>query len=683
MSWIKQLDLFETIEQIIGGFIAAALIGFLGRYQNPWFLGGALFMLLGSAFVFEKFTYRLALLVTAVLSLFYFFLGQPALVLFGAIIFGGTVFVGTLMKNPLRGWSAHWLWKLSGLCLLALLTGLLGALSFAGVFLFSYYEVLPVVAPYGPIVNDFLPPAGAIGAIIIIAMATLRQPVGKANYYWLATPVMAFLFCLFFWPSHSYIGMSALTSAALVLTIGAFTSRQTEQTKTRSYASLTNVTMSGALFIGWFWISNTVDSVYRYQLANAITVRKIDHLPTTKNLRLVPYVAAHDYCTQGNLKSFTSLSENPRPMFVKERDGSEKMFWQCLRHPSRFQGHPWTYPGSGIEGLILVDAGSKGRFSTPINVSFIFGEDSPVTKAAFYARNPFSTMQAAVVGRSVDGQYALLIPAVSNVLQWGAMVPELSSVLVVEPNGIMRTMKPEDAAKLFPGVPLYPTSLARRYADAWAHYSSLQENIWDGNIMEISDVESAGSNGYPTWQAFENGIYGVVPFEPIGKDQNPLKANQVGKEQNAPKAGKEQNALKAIGLINPVTGDMDVVYISGEEDSDLKPNATQNDVPGPRQILANVAASHFGLNGLKTVEALLVVSPSGKIYWSTALLQTNQSSHGYALNVIYDSHAKEHADVETGKQIDDFVRENDAKAPLQKSSIVQPKAKQDAHTFKE
>ena len=154
-------------------------------------------------------------------------------------------------------------------------------------------------------------------------------------------------------------------------------------------------------------------------------------------------------------------------------------------------------------------------------------------------------------------------------------------------------------------------------------------------MLEVSEFSDETDNRYPFWQNFDGGVRGVIPFEPVGKNQN---------------------VLAAIGLFNRAALTMDIYYTPRPKDKDVSAAGLQVDFPGPKQIVANVALSHPGMNQVRTVEALLNVSACKQIFWSTALLQTDKKAyHGYSTNVVYDSHAEKHEDVDSSAQLAAFV----------------------------
>lgn len=619
-------------EQVGAALLISALVGLVGRFLPFWMEGAALVAAGVATWWFFDYKYRVGAVALVASSAFYFFLGQPIVVLAGTAVCGAVLGVVVAVRTE-GGFAKR--------AILALLTLILSTALIIGVYALFYLYILPAVHPLTVWFYNISPAASVVTTLAVTGYASFRQPTGRGTLYWMATPILALSFCLYFWPSHSYVAMVVTAAVGLGLSAFAFFDRATEDKSERSHRTFFVTAAVGGVFLAWFFIANNWTWLYHYQMANAISVTTIDHLPATTNTRLVPLIAARDFCAQGNDRSFTDVGGDANPIVI-QKDGEERMFWQCLRHPTRFAGHALLYTTGGIEGVVLADAGSKGRFGAPLDVNFIFGEQSIFTQGAFYARHPGSVAQPGLVGRTPEGEYYLLIPYVSKVPHWGGMVPELSGVMVVSQWGLIQDYTAAAAARAFPGVPLYPSALARQYAELWAAESSLWAKHWSGEMLEVSEVSQDGDNLYPFWQSFTTGLKGVIPFEPVGKNQT---------------------ALKAIGLIDPVTGDMEIFHANVAEGKDVSSGNQQTDLPGPKQIVANVALSHPGLNQVKTVEPLLVVSPSGHIYWLTALMQANsQQNHGYALNVLYDGHAGGHWDVNSTAEVNAIIAEREKSA---------------------
>lgn len=628
-------DILFQVEQVGGALLLTVLFGLLGRYLPFWADAAIVTGIVAIGWWRLREEMSTAVVSFALFAGFYFLLSQPTLMLGFAATSGIIAAAFTVRKT----WGAKF-WKVLVGALLALVAGT--ALSFS-IFLGLYTYVVPYLHPLTVWLWNISPAASVVSTLALVAYASFRQPVGHSSNYWLIVPALAGLFVLFFFPSHSYIAAAVGVAVAVGLSIVAFLDRPKSGKTKRTHRALAAVAVCGLAFIGLFTVANRWEWFYNYQMANAIQVNRheLSEIPTTQPTRLVPRIAAADFCAQGNHSSFTDFGSDPQPKILAiQKDGQTKQYWQCLRYPTRAQGHLSTYTFGGIEGFVLTDAGNHGRYSDEIDVDFIFGDRSLYTKAAFFIRHPGSTPAQAMIGRDTSGKYALLIPYTSRSLQWGGMIPDFSGVMIVTPWGFVEDLTPGQAAARFPGVALYPSELAREYAELWAQESSIYAKHWSGNILEVSEISDGGDNRYPFWQAFSDDIHGVIPFEP---------------------AGKNQNVLAAIGLFDRSSLTMDVYYTPVPKDQDISKAGLQQDYPGPKQIVSNVALSHPGMNQIKTVEALLNVSACKEISWSTALLQTDKKQyHGYSTNVVYDSHAQEHADVESSEKLGAFVNKGDS-----------------------
>lgn len=628
-------DVLRQCEQVIGALLLTVLFGLVGRFVPFWVDAAVVVGVVSIGWWRFREDFFTAVVSFALFAGFYFLISQPTLMLAFAATSG--VIAASLAVRKL--WGRGFVKVLLG-ALLSLVFGT--ALSFA-IFLGLYTYVVPAVHPLTITLWNFAPALSVFSTTLIVAYASFRQPVGESSHYWMVVPALALLFVLFFFPEHSYIAAGVGVATAVGLSAVAFFDRPKESKTQRTHRALLATVAASAVFVGIFAVGNRWEWFYHYQMANAISVTRHDlkDIPTTQPTRLVPLIAAEDFCAQGNHESYTDFGKDIRPNLLNiVKDGKDKQYWQCIRYPTRLQGHVSTWIFGGIEGFVLTDAGNHGRYSEEIDENFIFGDHSLYTKAAFFIRHPGSTQEPAVIGRDKSGKYALLVPYTSRSLQWGGMIPDFSGVMVVSQWGFIEDLTPGQAAARYPGVPLYPAELARQYADLWAQESSIYAKHWSGNVLEVSELGDDVDNRYPMWQAFSDEIRGVIPFEPVGKNQN---------------------VLAAIGLFDRSRMAMDVYYTPVLRDQDVSANGLQQDYPGPKQIVSNVALSHPGMNQIKTVEALLNVSACKEISWSTALLQTDKKQyHGYSTNVVYDSHAQNHADVASSEELGAFVSKSDS-----------------------
>jgi hypothetical protein len=635
--------IFDTAAQIGVGFLAAFLLGIVGRYLWFWvtpigIVGGtALAFYLGKRFLSASSTFFLTSVAFCLTSTIYYVLGQPMLILILALVAG--LAVGGLCAWRLKG---------MGRKLLGFLAGLLIAPGLVVVVVLAMYcYILPVVHPFTVAGYNLAPVLSMLPTIGLLLLADLKQPRGRSSYYWLATPVLTALFCICFWPGHTYFGMFAFVVTAVGLSFYAFRERPTAKHPGRSHRPLMATVCVAALFCLDFFVSNTWQGMYDYQMANAVSVNVIDldQLPATNNDRLVPKLAAFDYAAGNNPEQVTKLSTTPRPIVIADNAGVSHLFWELVRYPDikQLQNRPGLFLThlraltGGCEGALLVDAGERGRFGKPIDTDFMFCDTSDFTRGAFYVRHPGATLMPGMIAMTKDGKPYFVLPFVNKVLQWGAMVPEVSGIMTISPWGFIQDMLPSQAAATFPGVSFVPSELARQYADLWAKDSSWWSKHVSGDQFEVSEVPTEGENGYPYWQDFKQiGLKGVLNFEPMGA---------------------QSNLWVRIGLFDRASLSMTLV----KWDPTLS-------LTGPKQLMKYVATqSHVGLYNVTGREPMIVVSPNHCLYIVAALTQHNSADvayHGYSKNTVMDPHGQDYVDVDTRAEVDAAVSGTNASCTL-------------------
>jgi hypothetical protein len=474
--------------------------------------------------------------------------------------------------------------------------------------------LLPWLAPVMLHLYNISPPLVVAIIVAVIAYSSLRQPIGKMSWYWLITPALGVAFCGVYWPSHSHLTAAIMILTAVALTAVAFVDRQRAGKTKRSLLLVKTSTTVGTAFALFFVFANTNAWFYRFAFANTLTVTSIEQAPVTVNNQLVWVGAARDYCAGENHSGFTDLG-NPTIIFMDDpKSGQRKAYWQCLSHPTNLPVfgllfNPLKATG-GISQVVMADAGERGRGGFPQPVDFIFGDKSVFTRSAFTARHPGSEMQPAVAARADNGIWYLLIPYTTRVMQWGAMVPDLTGVMVVSQDGFIRDYLPEQARAAFPGVPFVPDELAREYVIAYAQDSNLLAKYGaTHSLLEVSEFPGVakGTIDYPVWQDCGpvDGIKGVFPMEP---------------------KGGEQNANTHIVYFDPVALRIEVQDV------------TNQGLIGPRFVAVNTAAAKFGVyRDARLARALLSVGSDHKVNWLISLVQPpaqQQTYHGYAGNVV-------------------------------------------------
>jgi hypothetical protein len=356
-------------------------------------------------------------------------------------------------------------------------------------------------------------------------------------------------------------------------------------------------------------------------------------------------VAAGDYCRTSNQEQVTTISTSPFPLVVKDSQGVNQFYWECIRHPDTayLRNNPGVYLThlialtGGVNGAVLANAGDRGRYGEPINTNFVFGDESPLAVGAFYARHPGATRYPGMIALTEAGDAYFIVPFTNKVLQTGAMIPELSGVMVLSPMGFIQDMLPSEAAAKFPGVHFMPSELVHDYAAVWGSSAHSLLKIFDASRqLELSELASESGNQQPFWEDFQAGadgskssLKGVLYFEP---------------------AGSQANAWVRIGLFDRANLAMTVVHVEGLN------------LTGPKQLAAGAAiAAHPGLNQVTSREPLLEVSTNHCIYVLTALLQqTNAAYHGYSANNLVDGHGHRYQDVNSRADITAAMAEREA-----------------------
>ena len=607
-------NLVNIAEQVLVALAAAFLFG-IGERFVPYYVTVAALVIGGGVGAWFAGRFKVGVYTFLGLSAFYFSLGQPLLVLGLSVLTAVGATVATF------AFSGSAFGKRLGLSLGA------GAAALAltlGIYYVLLVFVLPAAMPLTNWLYNISPALLVAPTLLIAGYCAFRQPADQRSWYWVATPLLALIFCVYNWPSHSYVGAGVNVLVGIALSVFAWYSRPTDLNPGRGPAlrSLGATSVAGLAFLGLFTLSNHWEWLYKFNMASAIEIQDAgtSKIPDTNNTRLVPKVAALDFCQQQNPESFVNLSQDPHPVVrVDPASGERHVYWQCLRHPARLRGH-LLYATGGVDGTVLADAGERGKFGATLERQFLFGDDSVYTRGAFAARHPGSVAQSALVATDTSGEAYILVPYVSRVMHWGAMIPDLAGVMAVSQQGFIQDYTPEQAARLFPGVPLFPAELARDYAELWGERASIFAMIWSGNQYEVSEFKKDSPNHYPFWQDFKGaGLRGTIPFEPIGT---------------------QATITAAVGLFNPARLQM-TVY-----------NTTDLRIPGPKQTQANPGLTRPGLFNLQTTEALLVVR-DGRIFWDLALLQPDRANqlHGYAMNIMVDANGQDYCDVVSAAQL--------------------------------
>jgi hypothetical protein len=616
--------MLSSIEQSVLALVFAAVVCYGSEFLPFWACLIGLGVGFAAVFSADKHFYpvfcRTALGACAAFVAF----SQP----WGAVM-GAVGLAGWASYRAWTGTLGHWAkWPLAAFVLTLLAS--------AAVYLGLAAFVVPVLHPLTVVAYN-VGPLVFVGAGVLTCLYTswrlTTDPVDEL-YYRLAPGACALLFVLFYPMKNSWIGLgveAAFVAAAFAV---AFLG---------SRRIFVLGTASGVVFSAAFVLMNGSSFFYDVAMAQSMNVRYVDALPETVNNRIMPIIVGRDFCVQGNDGTMLQTGETHAQIM----DG--KFYWQCPMHYTGFQvTHLFSwFPGS-TAGFVMVDAGTTASDTRVIPEGFVFGENSFFVKAAFEARHPGATMSgfsyAAAAGK--PGSFSLLIPYTVNKLYWGAMVPTLGGVMVVSPWGTVEDYTVGQAARAFPGTYLFPSDLARRYADVWGKRTV--GKLVTRSSLEVSESMSATSgrlsNPIPYGIDTVAGPKYFVPYEPEGKNGT---------------------AMSDVAFFDGAAGDAEVTVMHVADSK--QPGANSNtfghrSIQGPREILeksANVIQGHFQLT---SIEPIIVVTKDNRFFFITANMgpDTNKSNHDYQGDTLSYETGEPQWVVTSSAEVDRHVRETEA-----------------------
>lgn len=271
--------------------------------------------------------------------------------------------------------------------------------------------------------------------------------------------------------------------------------------------------MGGAVLLlgGYLFVSL---GMYYQDLAQGVTVAKLEQVPDTRHVRFMPQEVAVNAARNSYQSSSTELT-NFEP--VQSEDG---ISWQAAQTPLGF----FNYLSGNTQGLTIVTAdGEVTSVQSPMSIGegmfFWRGLNYQV-----YSRHPFSETTSPYYIQ-VNGEVLALVPYLGYTFHFPFLnaTPYWEGVLVVHPDGQVEDLSPAQAIDdpRFAGQRLYPHELARIIADAWSSRDGFM-NAWfthqdTTKIPDLADtsnmlpylipVDINGST-IPMW---------LTPFEPYGE----------------------------------------------------------------------------------------------------------------------------------------------------------------------
>jgi hypothetical protein len=366
---------------------------------------------------------------------------------------------------------------------------------------------------------------------------------------------------------------------------------------------------------GFSWLSSANKDMVEWSMAVAIAPETIDKLPNSDlaNFRLLPRSRATDYFGTANDDPTLSVSiPNMAPC-----DSGGKPCWQASFHLKGSE--------HGIWYNLLFDTVVHVATVNPTNINknseksegfdgfFLAGPNSWVVKAAFAVHNPLSQQEEALYWKNTDGTWIMLIPYVSyKPTSIGVMVPYLAGVMSVNRFGLINDMSPATAKEKYPGMPFYPTWLARLYAEKIAEWNG---GIWGKTVshreeLKVSEPDSTNN------PHFNKAPY-VEVFEEIGWQE------VIALEPNA----ESSKALASLLFFDAATGYCRQYIVPADVT-----------LSGPDQASGNAKQSEWQADwsGHMKVEPRPLIN-NGHIYYAVGILDTVGNEHPYLRSIIIDS----------------------------------------------
>ncbi|MBX9688518.1 MAG: hypothetical protein K2X27_17550 [Candidatus Obscuribacterales bacterium] len=364
--------------------------------------------------------------------------------------------------------------------------------------------------------------------------------------------------------------------------------------------------LSWSFTIACGWLNLSEDGI-DLQMRWSMNTESLSELPYTENDRILPRATGEYFVKTSNNKN----DYNTEAPHILLEDGN--LWWQSPLHNERWYGRIL----GNVPGVMRIDADkTEKRKEDTGDSSFIFGNNSWVTRAAFSSRHLLSKSAGSTYYRKSDGSWVLLVPQISSRPYWtGLMLPYLSGVMAVDQFGNISDYSVSEAQRRFPGAVFYPPELAAKYSRAYGKWRSgfWGTKVAQSGMMEISQQESndPGFNPQPYVVHFKGlGLQEVVAFEP---------------------QGAHQYALIEVLLFDASTGKMrsyvvpDSISLSGPRRciEQVRSSDTQTDWSHRRTVEPRLTVSERGIFFLVTITAKEPENPHDQPYITSVLINAS------------------------------------------------------------
>ena len=360
--------------------------------------------------------------------------------------------------------------------------------------------------------------------------------------------------------------------------------------------------------------SPIIEQVY---IVNENTYNKIDTLPDTTDVRILPRVVAFRYLEDSLQKS----RERIGGINVVDVDGT--IFWMAPRVPDG----AILYLTQKVNGVMTADATKTDRTTKLVTKTLNIGEEIGIFDNIYWnLYNEKYFINLGDIYYLYEKNHILTVaPIIAYKFKFPVMIPYYKGVFVLDEQGKISYYTPSQVEKIeeFKDNRAYPGELSRLYVDSYK-YNLGVINTWflHKDQIEISDVYGS-ANRQPFLLPTEDGLKWIIATEPYGESYGVFK----------------------IFLVDAITGKIDMLEL--DEDQTLT---------GPVRVISYVKKKFPRIDWSTT----RIVEPrpfvvNNKLYWMLSI--TPNDFAGITYTVFVNSENNEVIAFDNDEGVYSFVKQ--------------------------
>jgi hypothetical protein len=376
---------------------------------------------------------------------------------------------------------------------------------------------------------------------------------------------------------------------------------------------------SGLIIVGilLMFVMSFNDVIVQNYIVQSTEYNKIQDLPDSTTLRLLPMQVAHRYLQDSLQKS----TERIGGLDLVNINGS--FVWTAPRVPDGTV----LYFTQKVNGLMIGKADITNRQTRLVNYEMEMGEDIGIFDNLFWTiyKEKFFIDVDEVFYLMEGDDVITIVPTIGYRFVFPVMVPYFNGAFKVSKDGFTEFLTPEQINNdpLFKDNVVYPESLARLYVDSYKYNLGIINTLFfHEDQIEISDVYGE-NNRQPFLIPTVDGLKWIIATEPYGQSFGIFK----------------------IFLVDGKTGNIDILELDDEQT-----------LTGPVRVVSYVR-QEFPIIDWATSR---VIEPRpyvihGKLYWMLSITPIDYA--GVSYTVFVDSQTNNVLAFKTDKEVQDFVQE--------------------------